>query len=219
MRVLANSWAARASSQFLIKLFIFSSIEGYFVCSKARGIATGIIPSISSKWVFSQSACHQLLWVNSIIESMVNHSSGLFVQNIEIYASISWFTRSVAPSDCGWYAVVKEDLILSSFRSSKKDLAANWGPLSEIILSVMIFPFLFFLLYFLILIPFHLDHIPFLFPCHFSTRLSSFPLSMTHKPWGLLPLLFLHCLALPYDLYWLPFTSRLRLPFISLPYD
>ena len=47
-------------------------------------------------------------------------------------------------------------------------------------------------------IPFHLDHIPFLFPCHFSTRLSLFPLSMTHKPWGLLLLLFPHCLALPY---------------------
>ena len=27
------------------------------------------------------------------------------------------------------------------------------------------------------------------------------------------------CLALPYDLYWLPFTLRLRLPFTSLLYD
>ena len=55
-------------------------------------------------------------------------------------------------------------------------------------------PFSFILLYFLILIPFHSDRIPFPFPHHFSTRLSSFPLSMTHKPWGLLLLLFLHCL-------------------------
>ena len=71
------------------------------MCSNVKGIATGVIPSISSKGVFSQSACLQLLWVNSIVESIVDHSSGLFVQNIEIYASISWFTHSVAPSDCG----------------------------------------------------------------------------------------------------------------------
>ena len=80
------------------------------------------------------------------------------------------------------------------------------------------FPFLFTLLFAPHSTLFHLDCSPFPFPRHFSMRLSSFPLSMTHKPWGLL-LLFLHCLALPYDSYWLPFTLRLHLPFISLPYD
>ena len=89
MHVLANSCAAKASSQILIKLFIFSSIDRYFVCSNAKGIATGVIPSISSKGVFKRSACRQLLCVKSIVESILDHSSGLFVQNIEIYASIS----------------------------------------------------------------------------------------------------------------------------------
>ena len=69
--------------------------------------------------------CHQLLCVNSVVKSIVDHSSGLFVQNIEIYASISWFTCSVAPSDCGWYAVVKEDLILSNLSSSRNYFAEN----------------------------------------------------------------------------------------------
>ena len=44
------------------------------------------------------------------------------------------------------------------------------------------------------------------FPHHFSTRLSSFPLSMTHKPWGLLPLLFPHCLTLSSTALWLVLT-------------
>ena len=73
MHVLANSWAARASSQFFIKLFIFSSIDGYFVCLKAKGIATGVVPSISSKGVWVQSACHWLLCVNSIVKSIFDH--------------------------------------------------------------------------------------------------------------------------------------------------
>ena len=59
------------------------------------------------------------------------------------------------------------------------------------------FPFHFTLLLDPHSIPFHLDHTSLPFPCHLSTRLSLFPLSMTHKPQGLLPLLFPHCLTLP----------------------
>jgi hypothetical protein len=51
------------------------------------------------------------------------------------YASISWFTLSVAPSDCGWYAVVRFNLIFNSFNSSWNAWAANLGSLSEIISS------------------------------------------------------------------------------------
>ena len=68
------------------------------------------------------------------------------------------------------------------------------------------FPFHFTLLFNPHSILFHSDHIPFLFPCHFSTRRASFPLSMTHKPWGLLPLLFPHCLTLPGTALWLVLT-------------
>jgi hypothetical protein len=51
------------------------------------------------------------------------------------YTSISWFTLSVAPSDCGWYAVVRFNLIFNSFNSSWNAWAANLGSLSKIILS------------------------------------------------------------------------------------
>jgi hypothetical protein len=51
------------------------------------------------------------------------------------YALISWFTLLVAPSDCGWYAVVRFDLIFNSFNSSWNVWAANLGSLSEIISS------------------------------------------------------------------------------------
>src|ERR1700735_2062445 len=63
--LLASSCAARASSQSASKCFIFSSIDGNFVCSKEVGIAMGESPNISSKGVFCRSACHLLLWVNS----------------------------------------------------------------------------------------------------------------------------------------------------------
>ena len=65
MRLLASSCAANASSLFRSKVFILSSMVGYFVFSKDRGIATGDSPNMSSKGVFCLSACHQLLWVNS----------------------------------------------------------------------------------------------------------------------------------------------------------
>ena len=72
------------------------------------------------------------------------------------------------------------------------------------VVIVMIFPFSFILLHFLILIPFGpYSHS---IPMSLSTRLSSFPLSMTHKPWGLLPLLFPHCLTLPGTALWLVLT-------------
>ena len=58
--------------------------------------------------------------------------------------------------------------------------------------------------------------------CHFYTRLSLFSLSMTHS----LKAFFLfisstvfHSLAQPSDSYWLIFTLRLCLPFISSFYD
>ena len=61
IRLLASSCAARASSLSLIILFIFSSIEGYLVCSNVVGIAIGDSLYNSSNGVRSQSACHLLL--------------------------------------------------------------------------------------------------------------------------------------------------------------
>jgi hypothetical protein len=51
------------------------------------------------------------------------------------YALISWFTLLVAPSDCGWYAVVRFDLIFNSFNSSWNVWAANLRSLFKIISS------------------------------------------------------------------------------------
>jgi len=57
----ASSCAAKASSQFLINVFILSSIAENFVFSKVRGKAIGDSPNMSSKGVFCLSACRQLL--------------------------------------------------------------------------------------------------------------------------------------------------------------
>ena len=76
IRLLANSCAAKASSLSLIIFFIFSSIEGYFVCSNVVRIAIGDSPYNSSKGVHSQSACRLLLCVNSKIGITFGHSSG-----------------------------------------------------------------------------------------------------------------------------------------------
>jgi hypothetical protein len=51
IQFLANSCAARTSSRFRNKVDIFSSIEGYFVFSNDKGIATGDSPNISSNGV------------------------------------------------------------------------------------------------------------------------------------------------------------------------
>ena len=61
MRLLANSCAANASSLFHSRVFILSSIVGYFVFSNDKGIATGDSPNMSSKGVFCLSACRRLL--------------------------------------------------------------------------------------------------------------------------------------------------------------
>ena len=61
IRALAISCAAKASSQFLFKVFIFSSIAGYFVFSNEYGMAIGESPNISPNGVFCLSACLLLL--------------------------------------------------------------------------------------------------------------------------------------------------------------
>ena len=76
IRLLANSCAARASSLSLIILFIFSSIEGYFVHVNVVGIAIGDSPYSNSNGVCNRSACHLLLWVNSRIDITFGQSSG-----------------------------------------------------------------------------------------------------------------------------------------------
>jgi hypothetical protein len=65
IRVRASLCAARASSRFLINVFIFSSTVGNFVFSKESGTTIGVFPSINSNGVFGLSACLQSLWVNS----------------------------------------------------------------------------------------------------------------------------------------------------------
>src|SRR5271156_4742966 len=76
IRLLASLCAASASSLSANSHFIFSSIVGYFVCSKEVGIAIGESPNISSKGVFCRSACLRLLCVNSIIVKDFVHVSG-----------------------------------------------------------------------------------------------------------------------------------------------
>ena len=48
------------------------------------GIATGVIPNMSSKGVCVRSVCRQLLCVNSMVDSILTQFSGLFMQKIEI---------------------------------------------------------------------------------------------------------------------------------------
>ena len=74
--LITSSFAAKASSQFLISVFILSLIAGNFVFLKVRGKAIGDSPNMSLKRVFCLSACCQLLWVNSSKWSAVGHSSG-----------------------------------------------------------------------------------------------------------------------------------------------
>jgi len=57
----ASSCAAKASSRFLINVFILSSIAGNFVFSKVRGRAIGDSPNMSLKGDFCLSACRRLL--------------------------------------------------------------------------------------------------------------------------------------------------------------
>ena len=135
MRLLASSCAANASSWFHWSVFILSSMVGYFVVSKASSTVIGDSPNISSNGVCVLSACLQLLCVNSSMCKAWGHSSGCEAQYIDRYTSISWLTRSVVPSVCGWYAMDNADLMPSSFRSSVNAFDVNCGPRSEIILS------------------------------------------------------------------------------------
>jgi len=57
----ASSCAVRASSRFLINVFILSLISGNFVFLKVRGRAIGDSPNMSLKGDFCLSACHRLL--------------------------------------------------------------------------------------------------------------------------------------------------------------
>ena len=74
--VRASLCAANASSRFLIRVFIFSSIVGNFVFSNERGIATGVSSRISSNGVFFLSACLLFMCVNSRVERESSQSSG-----------------------------------------------------------------------------------------------------------------------------------------------
>ena len=61
IRERASSCAAKASSRFLINVFILSSIAGNFVFSNVRGRPIGDSPNMSSKGDFCLSACSWLL--------------------------------------------------------------------------------------------------------------------------------------------------------------
>src|ERR1700679_2942135 len=80
MRLLASSWAAKASSRLRINVLILSSMEGYFVFSNDKGIATGDSTNSSSKGVCCLSACRRLLCVNSKVCRAEGHSSGCDAQ-------------------------------------------------------------------------------------------------------------------------------------------
>ena len=61
IRVRASSCAARASSLFLMRAVILSSIVGYFVFSNDKGTAIGELPNINSNGVFGLSVWRLLL--------------------------------------------------------------------------------------------------------------------------------------------------------------
>ena len=97
----ANSCAASASSLLACSIFSFSSMDRNLVWQKARGMGVGLYPMVGSNGVCVRSACLQLLCMNLRVVRDFSHSSGCEEQYIERYASISWLTCSVAPSDCG----------------------------------------------------------------------------------------------------------------------
>ena len=72
-----------------------------------------------------------LLYWNSARGRRSTQSSCHWLMKSLKYCSSSWFTRSVCPSPCGWYAVVAATLIPSNLYSSLVNSATNWGPLSE----------------------------------------------------------------------------------------
>ena len=85
---------------------------------------------------------------------------------------------------------------------------------------VMIFPFSFTLLYFLILIPFYSIWTALPFRSHVTYPWGSpcFPylwLTSLEAYFPFYSCTALHCPALPYDSHWLPFTLRLHLAFIT----
>ena len=72
----ASSCAAKASSLSASSRFIFSLIEGYFVCVNARGMEIGVSLIISSNGVCVRTACLWLLCVNSRVVRDFSHSLG-----------------------------------------------------------------------------------------------------------------------------------------------
>jgi hypothetical protein len=76
MQLLASLCAANASSLLVTRFLIFSATDGNFVFSKVVRIATGASPFFSSNDIWVQSACCQLLWVNSIMDREFFHSVG-----------------------------------------------------------------------------------------------------------------------------------------------
>src|ERR1700722_3084917 len=55
-----------------------------------------------------------------------------WLMNTRRYCSTSWFTLSVCPSVCGWYAVERFPCVPTSLYKSFMNCVANWGPLSLI---------------------------------------------------------------------------------------
>ena len=131
----ANLCAAKAFSLSANSDLNFSSIDGILVWVKARGIEMGEYPIVCLNGVWVRLMCLRLLCVNLRVVRDFSHSSGCEEQYIERYASISSFTCLVALSECGWYAVVRAEVMLSNFIISWKAHAANWGPRSDMILS------------------------------------------------------------------------------------
>ena len=76
----ASSCAARASSLSVIIRFIFSSIDGNFVCRNVIGMEIGLSPRMSLNGVCGRSACLRLLCVNSRVLRDLCQSSGWFAQ-------------------------------------------------------------------------------------------------------------------------------------------
>ena len=76
IQFLANSCAARASSWSFVRFFSLSSIMGYLVFSKDKGIVIGVVPMMRLKGVCCWSECLRLLCVNSIVPSFLCQVSG-----------------------------------------------------------------------------------------------------------------------------------------------
>ena len=124
--------AAQASSSvdFIrsANLFTTSTFEGRWSGSKP---IRGCLPVSTKNGECCVDEWTWLLYANSPKGSSVSQSSCHSATKTRIYCSSSWLTRSVWPSDCGWYAVEAEILIPSRQYSLCMNSATNWGPQSD----------------------------------------------------------------------------------------